>query len=102
MPAVPEPGNALGRQIGTDRSRHEQSGELRACGDGPGMSVDTRAAAGPLLAVRRGTRPGRRLLVLGLLAAVVVLDQATKWWAWRHVSGAEINPGGDWLVGPTR
>jgi len=40
-------------------------------------------------------------MMLGLLAAVVVLDQATKWWAWRHVSGAEINPGGDWLVGPT-
>jgi lipoprotein signal peptidase len=40
-------------------------------------------------------------MVLTLLAAVVVLDQATKWWAWRHVTGAEINSGGDLLVGHT-
>jgi len=40
-------------------------------------------------------------MVFAPLAAVVVLDQATKWWAWRHVSGADINPGGDFLVGRT-
>ena len=40
-------------------------------------------------------------MVLALLAAVVVLDQATKWWAWRHVSGIKINSGGDLLVGHT-
>src|SRR4051794_36410075 len=39
-------------------------------------------------------------LVLVVLAAVVLLDQATKWWAWRHLPGAVINPGGDQLVGP--
>jgi lipoprotein signal peptidase len=39
-------------------------------------------------------------LVLAVLAAVVLLDQATKWWAWRHLPGAVINPGGDQLVGP--
>jgi lipoprotein signal peptidase len=44
-------------------------------------------------------RPGR--LVLALLAMVVVLDQAAKWWAWRHVPWAEINSGGDMLTGPT-
>lgn len=43
------------------------------------------------------TRPS--VLVLALIAAVVVLDQAAKWWAWRHVPGARINSGGDMLVG---
>lgn len=45
------------------------------------------------------TRP--HALVLALIAAVVVLDQAVKWWAWRHVPGARINSGGDALVGST-
>ena len=40
-------------------------------------------------------------MVLALLSAVVLLDQATKWWAWRYVGGAEINSGGDLLVGHT-
>jgi lipoprotein signal peptidase len=40
-------------------------------------------------------------VVLALFSVVVALDQATKWWAWRYVSGAEINPGGDLLVGHT-
>jgi hypothetical protein len=31
---------------------------------------------------------------------VVVLDQAAKWWAWRHVSWTTINSGGDLLAGP--
>ena len=39
-------------------------------------------------------------MVLVLLAMVVVLDQAAKWWAWRYVSGTRINSGGDILVGP--
>jgi lipoprotein signal peptidase len=40
-------------------------------------------------------------MVVALLSAVVVLDQAAKWWAWRFVSGAKINSGGDLLVGHT-
>jgi lipoprotein signal peptidase len=40
-------------------------------------------------------------VVLALLAVVVVLDQAAKWWAWRHVPWARINSGGDVLVGRT-
>jgi len=40
-------------------------------------------------------------LVLSLLVVVVVLDQATKWWAWRNVSWTRINSGGDVLVGRT-
>jgi lipoprotein signal peptidase len=40
-------------------------------------------------------------VVLALIAAVVVLDQAVKWWAWRHVPWTKINSGGDVLVGRT-
>jgi lipoprotein signal peptidase len=40
-------------------------------------------------------------VVLALLAVVVVLDQAAKWWAWRHVPWTRINSGGDVLVGRT-
>jgi lipoprotein signal peptidase len=65
------------------------------------MSQDTRVAAGPPLNAERRDKLGQWLTVLTLLAAVIVLDQATKWWAWRHVSGAEINSGGDVLVGRT-
>jgi hypothetical protein len=36
--------------------------------------------------------------VLAPLAAVIVVDQAAKWWAWRDVPGAHINPGGDFLT----
>jgi lipoprotein signal peptidase len=39
--------------------------------------------------------------VLALLIAVVALDQAVKWWAWRHVTWTRINAGGDALVGNT-
>ena len=38
-------------------------------------------------------------MVLAVIATVVVLDQAVKWWAWRHVPWARINSGGDILVG---
>jgi lipoprotein signal peptidase len=38
-------------------------------------------------------------MVLALLAVVIVLDQAMKWWGWRHASWAIINSGGDALVG---
>jgi lipoprotein signal peptidase len=41
------------------------------------------------------------VLVLGLIAVVILADQAVKWWAWRHVSWARINSGGDALVGRT-
>lgn len=34
-----------------------------------------------------------------LLVAVVVLDQVTKWWAWRHAPVARINEGGNPFVG---
>jgi lipoprotein signal peptidase len=47
---------------------------------------------------RDGTGQG---LVLALIVAVAVVDQAAKWWAWRHVPWTKINSGGDVLVGRT-
>jgi lipoprotein signal peptidase len=41
------------------------------------------------------------MVVLALITAVVVVDQAAKWWAWRHIPWTKINSGGDLLVGPT-
>jgi lipoprotein signal peptidase len=41
----------------------------------------------------------RSAVVLSLIVAVIALDQAAKWWAWRHFSWARINSGGDILVG---
>ena len=64
------------------------------------MSQDTMAVPAPPLRARSTERPGQRSIVLALVAIVVALDQATKWWAWRHVFGALINSGGDLLVGP--
>jgi lipoprotein signal peptidase len=49
----------------------------------------------------RKKRLRQRLIVLTVLAAVIMIDQAAKWWAWRHVPGVCINPGGDFLTGPT-
>jgi lipoprotein signal peptidase len=40
-------------------------------------------------------------MVIALIAAVIVLDQSVKWWAWRHFSWTKINSGGDMLVGRT-
>lgn len=53
-----------------------------------------------LCAAERHDRTRQSVVVLVLLATVVVLDQAAKWWAWRHVPGTRINSGGDILVGP--
>jgi lipoprotein signal peptidase len=66
------------------------------------MSVDTRAEVIPSPDVERKTTVERqRTVTLVLVAMVVFLDQATKWWAWRYVPVAMINAGGDVLVGQT-
>lgn len=52
----------------------------------------------PLITGRQ-ERARQGTLVLALIATVVLLDQAAKWWAWRHVPWARINAGGDVLVG---
>jgi lipoprotein signal peptidase len=46
-----------------------------------------------------GRRRRQGASTLGLLAVVVVVDQATKWWAWRHIATAIVNTGGTWLIG---
>jgi lipoprotein signal peptidase len=53
------------------------------------------------LAVERQSLVGQRSVAAALFAAIIVLDQTTKWWSWRHVSTAQINRGGDFLVGST-
>jgi lipoprotein signal peptidase len=46
---------------------------------------------------------GRRqaLLVLGVLTVVILTDQLTKAWAWRHLPGAVLNTGSTWFLGHT-
>jgi lipoprotein signal peptidase len=39
--------------------------------------------------------------VLAVLTAVVVVDQLTKAWAWRHSMGTVINTGSTWFLGGT-
>ena len=62
-------------------------------------------AARPFATGRQRVITGRQraarhsLMVAALLTAVAVVDQATKWWAWRHMPQAMINSGGDILVG---
>ncbi|MDT4891144.1 MAG: signal peptidase [Pseudonocardiales bacterium] len=40
----------------------------------------------------------RRVGALGAMAGIAVVDQAFKWWAWRHAAGVRVNYGGDGLV----
>jgi lipoprotein signal peptidase len=44
---------------------------------------------------------GQRLIVLAPLAGIIILDQTTKWWAWRHLSTVFVNHGADVSVGAT-
>ena len=55
----------------------------------------------PPAVVELKSKLGQRSIVLALFAAIFVLDQTTKWWAWRHVSTARINEGGNPLVPET-
>lgn len=36
---------------------------------------------------------------MALLVAVILIDQATKWWGWRHVDRPIINPGSNMIAG---
>jgi lipoprotein signal peptidase len=67
------------------------------------MTLATRASApdGTARQAHGTTEPGGRqgLITLGLLAAVIPLDQTTKWWGWRHAPHAVINSGGTWIIG---
>ncbi len=39
--------------------------------------------------------------MIGVVVAVVYVDQTSKAWAWRHLANAHVNSGGDLLVSPT-
>jgi lipoprotein signal peptidase len=62
------------------------------------MSLYSRTALVSPVRDGRKSRVGQRSMVLALLATVIVLDQAMKWWAWRHAADPFINYGGDPLV----
>ena len=69
------------------------------------MTAQTRVAPPVPPPQRHGAtgepRSAQGLLALTVLAAVVVVDQAARWWAWRHVTGAVINPGATGVLGST-
>jgi len=72
------------------------------------MSVDTTAAAIEPLVRRKEEsvvdsedKRGQPRIVLATMLAVILLDQAMKWWAWRHFSDVTIDPGGTLLLGRT-
>src|SRR5947209_8778788 len=65
------------------------------------MSEIRRSKPAASVHLRRGDGREQRRIVLVLLATVVLVDQAIKWWAWRHAPGARINAGGDVFVGST-
>jgi lipoprotein signal peptidase len=44
-------------------------------------------------------RTGQTQTVLGLMLAVAIADQTTKYWAWRHAARAVINAGSTWPLG---
>jgi lipoprotein signal peptidase len=45
------------------------------------------------------TAARHRSLVIALLAAIILVDQLAKWWAWRHAAMTQINYGGNSFVG---
>lgn len=65
------------------------------------MSYDsTTAAARPAKAIRKGGL-AHRPVALALLTVVIVVDQLSKWWAWRYAPLVKINYGGNIFVGDT-
>jgi lipoprotein signal peptidase len=63
------------------------------------MTDQTRVPRAPRRAAATRSGLDQRATVVGLLAVVVTLDQTTKWWAWRSVSGATVNAGSTWPIG---
>jgi lipoprotein signal peptidase len=85
---------------GRATTEERKAAGYRASPGGACREDGARPAAGPRAAGRR-ERLRRWLIVLALLTAVIAVDQAAKWWAWRHIPDVNINPGGDFLTGPT-
>jgi lipoprotein signal peptidase len=67
---------------------------------GTSLYAADRPVAPQLVRIQTDRRIDRQRLWLGvLIVAVVVVDQTTKWWAWRHSGTVTINSGGDEFVG---
>jgi lipoprotein signal peptidase len=87
----------------TAGSANQGATAWQASRHGRGESVSQIPVATPATTRREAERKEKlrhRFIVLTLLAAVIMVDQAAKWWAWRNVTGVNINPGGDFLTGP--
>ncbi|TDV57891.1 signal peptidase II [Actinophytocola oryzae] len=65
------------------------------------MSYESTTTAVRQVRATRARGSGHRPAVLALLAAVILVDQLGKWWAWRHAPFAKINYGGNIFVGDT-
>jgi lipoprotein signal peptidase len=70
------------------------------------MSLHTDTATAFSVAVRQAhvqgkDERGQGSILCAVLATVVAVDQATKWWAWRNASGTMINEGASPFVGTT-
>jgi lipoprotein signal peptidase len=65
------------------------------------MDRDSTSALFPTIPSSRKERSTPRATVFALLAAVIVVDQTVKWWAWRDAPWTEINYGGNAFVGAT-
>jgi len=65
------------------------------------MSHDSTIVTAFPAPVVRKSGLGHQPAVLALLVVVILVDQVTKWWAWRHASLAKINYGGNIFVGDT-
>ena len=63
------------------------------------MSLRTTTATLPSPDTKPRRAAGQRPAAVVLLAVVVLLDQVTKAWSWRHVAGTMINPGSNKLAG---
>lgn len=89
MPRASLPIATSGPALATSRS-----GEARRS-----VATATQSGRGEVPDREHKNKPRQWQVMLAVVAAVIVLDQSLKWWAWRHVAGAKINSGGDVLVG---
>lgn len=58
-----------------------------------------RTTAAPQQGANQRAARKQGTLLVALMAAVALVDQSVKWWAWRHFPWAQINPGGDAITG---
>jgi lipoprotein signal peptidase len=89
IPSAPLPIGTSGPALAPSRSDQARRSVATATQSGQGEVPDR----------EHGNKSRQLQVMLAVVAAVIVLDQSAKWWAWRHVAGTKINSGGDVLVG---